>query len=38
MSDPTVLSYHDLSLKESDLSLLVGPQWLNDRVIAFYFE
>jgi len=33
-----VLSYHDTCLKESDVSLLEGPRWLNDKIIAFYFE
>eukprot|EP00240_Pyramimonas_obovata_P007727 CAMPEP_0118924856 /NCGR_PEP_ID=MMETSP1169-20130426/2796_1 /TAXON_ID=36882 /ORGANISM="Pyramimonas obovata, Strain CCMP722" /LENGTH=178 /DNA_ID=CAMNT_0006865995 /DNA_START=844 /DNA_END=1377 /DNA_ORIENTATION=- len=33
-----VLSYHDILLRQEDLELLRGPQWLNDQVIAFYFE
>lgn len=38
MADPIVLSYHDSLLKESDVSLLAGPRWLNDKIIGFYFE
>ncbi len=38
MSGTTVLSYHDTCLKESDVALLKGPQWLNDKIISFYFE
>ena len=38
MADAVVLSYHDSLLKESDVSLLTGPRWLNDRVIGFYLE
>lgn len=36
--DSSVLSYHDSLLKESDVSLLDGPRWLNDKIIGFYFE
>lgn len=36
--DPVVLSFHDSSLRESDVSLLEGSNWLNDRIIGFYFE
>lgn len=28
----------DSIVRESDLKLLEGPHWLNDRVIGFYFE
>ena len=37
-SDSTVLSLGDSLIRESDLNLLSGPHWLNDRVISFYFE
>ncbi|GIL65692.1 hypothetical protein Vafri_19369 [Volvox africanus] len=33
-----VLDYHDVLLREQDVSLLEGPQWLNDQVVAFFFE
>ena len=36
--DRTVLSYHDTLLKQSDVSLLEGSNWLNDKIIGFYFE
>lgn len=36
--DPIVLSYHDSLLKQSDVDLLSGPNWLNDQLISFYFE
>jgi sentrin-specific protease 8 len=36
--DGIVLSYGDTLIKESDLKLLEGPLWLNDRIISFYFE
>mmetsp|Transcript_27528 Transcript_27528/g.46078 ORF Transcript_27528/g.46078 Transcript_27528/m.46078 type:complete len:233 (+) Transcript_27528:446-1144(+) len=32
------LSYHDVLLRSEDIDLLRGPHWLNDQVIAFYFE
>ncbi|KAF8062049.1 NEDP1 [Scenedesmus sp. PABB004] len=32
------LSFHDVLLRHADLDLLRGPHWLNDQVIAFYFE
>ena len=38
MSDKIVLSYYDSLIRESDFSLLDAPQWLNDKVIGFYFE
>lgn len=33
-----VLSYGESLLRESDVSLLKGPYWLNDTIISFYFE
>ncbi|XP_076368766.1 sentrin-specific protease 8-like [Tachypleus tridentatus] len=33
-----VLSYGDTLLRESDVSLLNDGQWLNDNIIAFWFE
>ena len=36
--DPIVLSYHNSLLRQSDLALVDGPHWLNDKVIGFYFE
>lgn len=30
--DTRVLSYHDLLLRNADLNLLRGPEWLNDQV------
>lgn len=39
MSDnPVVLSFHETLLHKSDLDLLKGPHWLNDKIISFYFE
>jgi hypothetical protein len=38
MTDATVLSMGDALIRESDLNLLNGPFWLNDRIIGFYFE
>lgn len=38
MADPIVLSFHDSLLRESDLELLSGRNWLNDALIAFWFE
>lgn len=37
-SDDKVLSYFDVVLRRGDVDLLNGPNWLNDQVIAFYFE
>lgn len=37
-ADRRVLSYHDSLLKDSDLALLGGSNWLNDKIIGFYFE
>ncbi|XP_069910850.1 sentrin-specific protease 8 [Oryctolagus cuniculus] len=36
--DPVVLSYMDSLLRQSDVSLLDPPSWLNDHVIGFAFE
>lgn len=36
--DPVVLSFQDSLLRRSDVSLLEGPNWLNDQVIGFAFE
>lgn len=36
--DTTVLSYHDSLLKQSDVDLLNGNGWLNDKILGFYFE
>lgn len=36
--DPVVLSYENFLLHESDISLLINDQWLNDSVIGFYME
>jgi hypothetical protein len=38
MSDATVVSLGDALVRESDLNLLSGPYWLNDRIISFFFE
>lgn len=38
MSDEVVLSYHDSLLHRSDVELLRGTGWLNDRLIGFWFE
>jgi sentrin-specific protease 8 len=35
--DEKVLSYGDVVLRRSDLDLLAGPCYLNDRLIEFYF-
>merc|ERR1712062_729989 len=36
--DELILSYNDSVIRQSDLKLLVGPHWLNDRIISFFFE
>ncbi|XP_029431739.1 sentrin-specific protease 8 [Rhinatrema bivittatum] len=36
--DPVVLSYMDSLLRQSDVSLLDPPSWLNDHIIGFAFE
>uniref|UniRef100_A0A6A7FMZ5 Sentrin-specific protease 8-like n=1 Tax=Hirondellea gigas TaxID=1518452 RepID=A0A6A7FMZ5_9CRUS len=38
MGERIVLSYHDSLLRESDLELLSGRNWLNDALIAFWLE
>lgn len=30
--------YHGVCLKAADIALLDGPNWLNDQIIAFYFQ
>ena len=36
--DKVILSYGDSIIRESDMNILEGPHWLNDRIITFYFE
>lgn len=36
--DAAILSYHDSLLTKGDLRLLDEGNWLNDKLIAFYFE
>ncbi|EXC33239.1 NEDD8-specific protease 1 [Morus notabilis] len=36
--DEKVLSYNDVVLRRSDLDILSGPYFLNDRIIEFYFS
>jgi len=38
VSDKVVASLEDSLVRQSDLSLLDGPHWLNDALIGFYFE
>ncbi|KAL8167872.1 hypothetical protein V2J09_009371 [Rumex salicifolius] len=38
MADGKILSYNDVVLRESDLDILSGPNFLNDRIIEFYFS
>lgn len=38
LSDEKILSYNDVVLRRSDLDILSGPFFLNDRVIEFYFS
>ncbi|KAL3616406.1 hypothetical protein CASFOL_039796 [Castilleja foliolosa] len=33
-----ILSYNDVVLRRSDLGILSGPYFLNDRIIEFYFS
>uniref|UniRef100_T1IXK3 Ubiquitin-like protease family profile domain-containing protein n=1 Tax=Strigamia maritima TaxID=126957 RepID=T1IXK3_STRMM len=33
-----ILSFHDCVIKQSDMNLLDGPEWLNDRLISFFFQ
>lgn len=37
-ADQIVLSFYDSLLRRSDVELLQNCGWLNDRIIAFYFE
>lgn len=37
--DKLVLSYHNSCLYTSDINILKNDtEWLNDRIISFYFE
>ena len=36
--DPIVLSFYDSIIRQSDVDILRGPQWLTDTLIGFYFE
>ncbi|KAF3455068.1 hypothetical protein FNV43_RR05516 [Rhamnella rubrinervis] len=36
--DEKILSYNDVVLRRSDLDILSGPFFLNDRIIEFYFS
>lgn len=36
--DEKILSYNDVVLRKSDLDILRGPNYLNDRIIEFYFS
>ncbi|XP_068668311.1 NEDD8-specific protease 1 [Aristolochia californica] len=36
--DEKVLCYNDVVLRRSDLDILSGPRFLNDRIIEFYFS
>ncbi|KAG8371379.1 hypothetical protein BUALT_Bualt13G0081700 [Buddleja alternifolia] len=37
-ADDKILSYNDVVLRRSDLDILNGPYFLNDRIIEFYFS
>ncbi|KAK8550738.1 hypothetical protein V6N13_119242 [Hibiscus sabdariffa] len=37
-ADEMILSYNDVVLRRSDLEILSGPYFLNDRIIEFYFS
>ncbi|KAL6341406.1 hypothetical protein AAG906_032525 [Vitis piasezkii] len=37
-ADDMILSYNDVVLRRSDLDILSGPHFLNDRLIEFYFS
>ncbi|XP_018332684.1 sentrin-specific protease 8 [Agrilus planipennis] len=37
-STNAVLSFHESLLRQADVDLLKGPNWLNDTLISFYFE
>ena len=36
--DPIILSYHDSTIRKSDLSTLEDQNWLNDPIISFWLE
>ncbi|XP_042905603.1 sentrin-specific protease 8 isoform X1 [Parasteatoda tepidariorum] len=36
--DPVILSYENSLLRQSDVELLNATNWLNDNIIAFWFE
>ncbi|KAK9914989.1 hypothetical protein WJX75_003382 [Coccomyxa subellipsoidea] len=36
--EPKYLDYHDVLLYRSDVDLLKGKYWLNDQIVAFFFE
>lgn len=36
--DKKILTYNDIVLRKSDLDILSGPYYLNDRIIEFYFS
>ncbi|KAL5711259.1 Ulp1 peptidase [Ranunculus cassubicifolius] len=38
MADDKILSYNDVVLRRSDLDILSGPYFLNDRIIEFYLS
>lgn len=38
VADEKILSYNDVVLRQSDLEILSGPYFLNDRIIEFYFS
>ncbi|XAR60484.1 Ulp1 peptidase [Bertholletia excelsa] len=37
-ADEKILNYKDVVLRRSDLDILSGPYFLNDRIIEFYFS
>ncbi|KAL6979282.1 Ulp1 peptidase [Sarracenia purpurea var. burkii] len=37
-ADEKILSYNDVVLRRSDLDILSGPYFFNDRIIEFYFS
>lgn len=37
-ADEKILSYNDVVLRRSDLDILSGPYYLNDRIIEFYLS
>lgn len=37
-ADEKILSFNDVVLRQSDLEILSGPNFLNDRIIEFYFS